>query len=75
MVSMLPPERVKLQRIRSFYKYLTNKVHLTQVKIRCKDLDSPKLKKTLPKYLDLGRKRAAAGLGGRSRTASGITAS
>ena len=42
----------KIATIRSFYKYLTNKVHLIQDN-PVKDLDSPKLKKTLPKYLTL----------------------
>ena len=52
MVSTPPPERVKLQRSALFYKYLTNKVHLIKEN-PVKDLDSPKLKKTLPKYLTL----------------------
>lgn len=42
----------KIATIRSFYKYLTNKVHLL-TENPVKDLDSPKLKKTLPKYLTL----------------------
>ena len=42
----------KIATIRSFYKYLTNKVHLIKEN-PVKDLDSPKLKKTLPKYLTL----------------------
>lgn len=42
----------KIATIRSFYKYLTSKAHLLDTN-PCKDLDSPKIKKTLPKYLTL----------------------
>lgn len=42
----------KIATIRSFYKYLTNKVHLLDDN-PVKDIDSPKLRKTLPKYLTL----------------------
>ena len=42
----------KIATIRSFYGYLTNKAHLLDAN-PCKDLDSPKIKKTLPKYLTL----------------------
>lgn len=42
----------KISTIRSFYNYLTNKAHLIENN-PVKDLDSPKLKKTLPKYLTL----------------------
>ncbi|MCI8688964.1 MAG: tyrosine recombinase XerC [Oscillibacter sp.] len=42
----------KIATIRSFYNYLTNKAHLIQDN-PVKDIDSPKLKKTLPKYLTL----------------------
>lgn len=42
----------KIATIRSFYNYLTNKMHLLQEN-PVKDIDSPKLKKTLPKYLTL----------------------
>lgn len=42
----------KIATIRSFYNYLTNKVHLIKEN-PVKDLDSPKLKKTLPRYLTL----------------------
>jgi len=42
----------KLSTIRSFYGYLTNKVHMIEQN-PVKDMDSPKLKKTLPKYLTL----------------------
>ena len=42
----------KIATIRSFYNYLTNKVHLIEQN-PVKDMDSPKLKKTLPKYLTL----------------------
>ena len=42
----------KIATIRSFYNYLVNKAHLLDVN-PCKDLDSPKIKKTLPKYLTL----------------------
>ena len=42
----------KIATIRSFYNYLTNKAHLIREN-PVKDLDSPKLKKTLPKYLTL----------------------
>ena len=42
----------KLATIRSFYNYLTNKVHLIREN-PVKDMDAPKLRKTLPKYLTL----------------------
>ncbi|MBO4914589.1 MAG: tyrosine recombinase XerC [Oscillospiraceae bacterium] len=42
----------KISTIRSFYNYLTNKVHLIEQN-PVKDMDSPKLKKNLPKYLTL----------------------
>lgn len=42
----------KIATLRSFFNYLTTKVHLLEVN-PIKDLDSPKLKKTLPKYLTL----------------------
>ena len=42
----------KVATIRSFYKYLTNKAKLLDVN-PVQDLDSPRLKKTLPKYLNL----------------------
>ncbi len=42
----------KIAAIRSFYHYLTNKAHLL-AENPVKDLDSPKLQKTLPKYLTL----------------------
>ena len=42
----------KIATIRSFYNYLTNKAHLLDVN-PCKDLDSPKIPKTLPHYLTL----------------------
>ena len=42
----------KIATIRSFYNYLTNKAHLLREN-PVKDMDSPKLKKTLPKYLTL----------------------
>lgn len=42
----------KIATIRSFYGYLTNKMHLLREN-PVKDMDSPKLKKTLPKYLTL----------------------
>ncbi len=42
----------KIATIRSFYNYLTNKTHLLREN-PVKDIDSPKLKKTLPKYLTL----------------------
>lgn len=42
----------KIATIRSFYKYLTNKMHYLENN-PVKDLDSPKLKKTLPRYLTL----------------------
>lgn len=42
----------KLATIRSFYNYLANKAHLIREN-PVKDIDSPKLKKTLPKYLTL----------------------
>ena len=42
----------KIACIRSFYNYLTNKAHQLREN-PVKDMDSPKLKKTLPKYLTL----------------------
>ena len=42
----------KIATIRSFYNYLTNKMHLLREN-PVKDIDSPKLKKSLPKYLTL----------------------
>lgn len=42
----------KIATIRSFYKYLTSKVHLLDVN-PVKDIDAPKLKKNLPRYLTL----------------------
>ena len=42
----------KLATIRSFYGYLCNKVHLLENN-PVKDIDSPKLKKNLPRYLTL----------------------
>ena len=42
----------KIATIRSFYNYLTNKRHLLREN-PVKDIDSPKLRKTLPKYLTL----------------------
>ena len=40
----------KISTIRSFYNYLTNKAHLMDVN-PVKDLDTPKLRKSLPRYL------------------------
>ncbi len=42
----------KIATLRSFFNYLTNKVHLLENN-PIKDLDSPKLKKDLPRYLTL----------------------
>ena len=42
----------KISTIRSFYGYLTNKVHLIEQN-PVKDMDTPKLRKNLPKYLTL----------------------
>ncbi len=42
----------KIATLRSFFNYLTTKVHLLDDN-PIKDLDSPKLKKSLPKYLTL----------------------
>lgn len=42
----------KVATLRSFYKYLTNKAKLLKEN-PVQDLDSPRLKRTLPKYLDL----------------------
>ncbi len=42
----------KVAAIRSFYKYLTNKAKVLPEN-PMQDLDSPRLKKTLPRYLDL----------------------
>lgn len=42
----------KVATIRSFYKYLTNKAKLLEVN-PVQDLDSPRIKKSLPRYLNL----------------------
>lgn len=42
----------KIAAIRSFYKYLTNKAKLLSEN-PMQDLDSPRMKKSLPRYLDL----------------------
>ena len=42
----------KIATLRSFYNYLTNKAHLIESN-PIKDIDTPKLMKTLPKYLTL----------------------
>jgi site-specific recombinase XerD len=42
----------KIATIRSFYNYLTNKMHLLREN-PVKDIDSPKLQKSLPRYLTL----------------------
>ncbi len=42
----------KIATIRSFYNYLTQKMHYFETN-PIKDIDTPKLKKTLPKYLTL----------------------
>ena len=42
----------KLAAIRSFFNYLCNKVHLLEEN-PCKDIDTPKQKKSLPHYLTL----------------------
>ena len=42
----------KIATLRSFFNYLTQKVHLLEIN-PIKDLDSPKLRKSLPKYLTL----------------------
>ncbi|MCR5826508.1 MAG: tyrosine recombinase XerC [Oscillospiraceae bacterium] len=42
----------KISTIRSFYGYLTNKVHLIEQN-PVKEMDTPKLRKSLPKYLTL----------------------
>ena len=43
----------KIATLRSFFNYLTNKAHLLSEN-PIKDIDSPKLQKSLPKYLTLG---------------------
>ena len=43
----------KIATLRSFFNYLTSKAHLLQEN-PIKDIDSPKLQKSLPKYLTLG---------------------
>ncbi len=47
-----PARARKIASIRSFYKYLTNKAKLLSEN-PMQDLDAPRLKKTLPKYLNL----------------------
>ena len=44
----------KIATLRSFFNYLTTKAHLLEQN-PIKDLDSPKLRKTLPRYLTLDR--------------------
>lgn len=52
-----PARARKIATIRSFYKYLTNKAKLlTENPVQ--DLDSPRTKKTLPRYLDLDQSLA-----------------
>ena len=52
-VGLSAPARArKAAAIRSFYKYLTNKAKLL-TENPMQDLDAPRLKKTLPKYLNL----------------------
>ena len=52
-IGLAPAARArKVAAIRSFYKYLTNKAKLLSEN-PMQDLDSPRLKKTLPKYLNL----------------------
>lgn len=52
-VGLAPAARArKVAAIRSFYKYLTNKAKLLSEN-PMQDLDSPRLKKSLPKYLNL----------------------
>ena len=50
----------KIATIRSFYNYLTNKRHLLREN-PVKDIDSPKLRKTLPKYLTLDQSTSLLG--------------
>ena len=51
--SLSAPTRArKVATIRSFYKYLTSKAKLIEEN-PMSDLDAPRLKKTLPRYLDL----------------------
>lgn len=52
MDCLRPPGHARWQTIRSFYKYLTNKAKLL-TENPMQDLDSPRLKKSLPRYLDL----------------------
>lgn len=47
-----PARARKIATIRSFYRYLTNKAKLL-TENPMQNLDSPRLKKTLPRYLDL----------------------
>lgn len=47
-----PARARKIATIRSFYKYLTNKAKILSEN-PMQDLDSPRAKKTLPRYLDL----------------------
>ena len=52
-IGLLPAARArKVAAIRSFYKYLTNKAKVLPEN-PMQDLDSPRLKKSLPKYLNL----------------------
>ena len=57
----------KVATLRSFFNYLCNKVHLLPDN-PIKDIDSPKIKKTLPRYLTLDESvRLLQGVGGPNR--------
>ena len=57
----------KIATIRSFFNYLTNKKHILEIN-PCKDLDSPKIRKELPRYLTLEQSLALLdNVGGKNR--------
>lgn len=57
----------KIATLRSFFNYLTNKKHLLDNN-PCKDLDSPKIRKELPRYLTLEQSLALLdNVGGKNR--------
>ena len=58
----------KIAAIRSFFKYLTVKAHLLEEN-PISDLDSPKIPKSLPRYLSLEEsKKLLTAIGGKNRT-------
>ena len=61
----------KIAAIRSFYKYLTSKAKLISEN-PMQDLDSPRLKKSLPRYLSLDESIQLLEAGGRAQSGAGL---